>query len=89
MNFSQIPDPTLVGEIFIHYLQSIGYRYVIVLKQGLLLRLAPEQQEVNKLCHISMWGDALGLQYEALPYINFFLIIPLKATIFENFSFTI
>jgi hypothetical protein len=40
---------------------------------------------MKKVCQISTWEDALGPQYEPLPYLKNFLIIPLKVTIFEKF----
>jgi hypothetical protein len=41
------------------------------------------------VCKISKWEDALGLLYEPLPYLTKFLVIPLKATIFEKLAFNI
>jgi hypothetical protein len=43
----------------------------------------------KKVWQISIWGDALGFQYEPLAYFKKFSDQPLKATILEKFTFTI
>jgi hypothetical protein len=51
----------------------------------LYFRLSRDTDTKN-MYKISMWGDALDFQYEPLPYLKF-LIVLLKATIFEKLPF--